>query len=133
MLIAFFCSGVKAPPPGAGAAVGAGTGASTGAGGCHQYLSDLESSPTRPTMPLRSSAMAALFLFLLDIDNWADMLTEDSLHLKVGEEHKDMPSRAEEVDEMSNRVEDDNGTLNGVDDNNGMLNGVDDNNNGTLN
>ena len=103
-----------------------------GAGGCCQYSSDSESSPTRPTMPLRLSAVAALFLFLLDVDDWADTLMEDSLRLKVGEECEDMPSGAEEVDEMSNGVEDDDGTLNRVEDDNGTLNRVEDDN-GTVN
>ena len=73
------------------------------------------SVPTRPSISLRfSSVSAALFLLLLDIEDWADMLTADNLRLNEGEGCDSMPSGAEDNEEMSNGVDNDNGMLNGV-------------------
>jgi hypothetical protein len=56
----------------------------------------------------------ALFLLLLDVEDWADTLTADNLHLNEGERCNSMPSRAEDDEEMLNGVDDDNRMLNGV-------------------
>jgi hypothetical protein len=57
---------------------------------------------------------AALFLLLLNVEDWVDTLTADNLCLNEGEGCDSMPSGAEDDEEMSNGVDDDDGMLNGV-------------------